>query len=538
MINQKNYWSLAVLSVAALLLTTAACGDGTSTGESTQTTLAVVGGESNAATTEPTSDNAVLTVPEGEIRIAHVNPAITLDLHLAQQAQNQLIYLDPLYDSLLRRLPNGELVGGLATDWEYNGDRNELTLKLRSGVTFHDGTQFDAAAVKANIERGQRLTGAMTIPLNVIETVEIVDSTTVRFILSNQSPSLLVDLASVAGMMGSPSAFEADDEGFATKPVGSGPWMYNSDQSVPGSQQVYDAYDGYWNPEVQGVARIIAFEMPDASARRSSLLSGQLDITVVANPDVDPVKAAGFEIFASPTSVGGWLLTDRDGVLFPELADVRVRQAINYAIDRQAIVDAVMFGLGQPNSQIFPEWMEGWNKEADIYSFDPDRARQLLDEAGYQSVNFAVNTLGILLSIDEVVQAMLADVGINVELIVAAPGTLGALNRSAEAAVANGAFGSYHPWETLASTATPNASLNPHGTTDPEITAILERIPTASTEESTKLYEQMSLLLTERAWFLPFHTRVTAFGVSPDVVGFEPPSGVPSVVVRGVTVDR
>lgn len=546
-----RYLSIGLVAVVGV----AACGsddDTSGAGDSTDAPVSTDDAPSESAAPEDTaappetsapSDTANGAGGEGPpagsvLNIAHRNPNQTLDLHQAQLSSAQLVYLDPLYDSLLRREPDGTLVEGLATSWEYTDDaKTVLELGLREGVTFHDGTPFDADAVVANIERGQRLPGAMTAPLDNIESVEAVDAQSVTITLSQPSPSFLTDLASVAGMMASPTAFEAGDDAFAVEPVGSGPWTYLSGESDPGSQRVYDAYEDYWNPADQGVERLVVFEISDDAARRSALLSGQLDIAPVAAPDVDPIVADGFEVVTVPTSPLGWLLLDRDGEIAPELADPRVRQAMNYAIDRQAIVDVVVFGNGEPNDQIFPAWMLGASEAPSAtYEYDPDRARELLAEAGLESIDLVVNSLGSLRATDEVVQAFLADVGINVEINVAEPGTLGALNRSGDHPIANGAYGSFHPWETVESVIAADGPLNPFGTTDPAVDELIEQARTASDDDAVAIYEEMGRLLAEEAWHVLSFTLLTPFGVSPDVQNFDPVVGVNSAVVRGVTV--
>lgn len=540
-----RYFSMGLVAVMGI----AACGsddDTSGTGDATDAPASTDGSPSettaapdSAAPSDTANEAGEDGPPAGSVlNVAHRNPNQTLDLHQAQLSSAQLVYLDPLYDSLLRREPDGALVEGLATSWDYTDDgKTVLELDLREGVTFHDGTPFDADAVVANIERGQRLPGAMTAPLDNIEAVEAVDPQSVTISLSQPSPSFLTDLASVAGMMASPTAFEAGDEAFAVEPVGSGPWTYVPGESDPGSQRVYDAFEDYWNPVDQGVERLVVFEISDGAARRSALLSGQLDITPVGAPDVDPIVGDGFDVVTVPTSPLGWLLLDRDGEIAAELADPRVRRAMNYAIDRQAIVDVVFFGNGEPNDQIFPAWMVGASETPSaIYDYDPDRARELLAEAGLDSIDLVVNSLGALRAIDEVVQAFLADVGINVEINIAEPGTLGSLNRSGDHPIANGAYGSFHPWETVESVIAADGPLNPFGTTDPAVDELIEQARTASDEDAVAIYEEMGRLVAEEAWHMLSFTLLTPFGVSPEVENFNPVVGVNSAVVRGVTV--
>ncbi len=540
-----RYFSMGLVAVMGI----AACGsddDTSGTGDATDAPASTDGSPSettaapdSAAPSDTANEAGEDGPPAGSVlNVAHRNPNQTLDLHQAQLSSAQLVYLDPLYDSLLRREPDGALVEGLATSWDYTDDgKTVLELDLREGVTFHDGTPFDADAVVANIERGQRLPGAMTAPLDNIEAVEAVDPQSVTISLSQPSPSFLTDLASVAGMMASPTAFEVGDEAFAVEPVGSGPWTYVPGESDPGSQRVYDAFEDYWNPVDQGVERLVVFEISDGAARRSALLSGQLDITPVGAPDVDPIVGDGFDVVTVPTSPLGWLLLDRDGEIAAELADPRVRRAMNYAIDRQAIVDVVFFGNGEPNDQIFPAWMVGASETPSaIYDYDPDRARELLAEAGLDSIDLVVNSLGALRAIDEVVQAFLADVGINVEINIAEPGTLGSLNRSGDHPIANGAYGSFHPWETVESVIAADGPLNPFGTTDPAVDELIEQARTASDEDAVAIYEEMGRLVAEEAWHMLSFTLLTPFGVSPEVENFNPVVGVNSAVVRGVTV--
>jgi peptide/nickel transport system substrate-binding protein len=293
-------------------------------------------------------------------------------------------YLRVPYESLTRTTRDGEIEPMLASEWEQTDDA--LTLTLAQDVTFHDGTPFDAEAVKTNLEAVRDTPGPYSGPLQPIESIDVVDEHTVRLNLSESTPSLLNTLSTRAGMMRSPDAIAGGS--IATEPVGTGPWAYDADASSPGTRLVFTLYEDYWGgTDSVGVETIELYALPDDQSAVGALSTGEIDISDVDPSAKDRADAlTGVESFTYATIRNNPLFFDRGpGGVFE---DVRVRQAFCYALDTDALAG---LGRGQiPTTQHFAEGELGYNPDIEGYPHDLDQARELYEEAGSPPVEAEV----------------------------------------------------------------------------------------------------------------------------------------------------
>lgn len=321
----------------------------------------------------------------------------------------------PVYDRLIHLSPDGDPVPGLAKSFEFSDDGREFRMQLEEGVTFHDGEPFNAAAVAANIERGQTLEGSsVDEDLAVIDEVEIVNEHEVVFHLSEPNAMLPGLLSHRAGAMVSPAAFDNDD--LDIMPVGAG--MYEVTEHRPDELIVYERYDDYWDEDVVGAQRIELQILPDETARFNALRTGEVDLAYISGRQVSQAESAGLTVQSDTALHYLVLYLNRD---HPQLEIPEVRQAMNHAIDRKAIVDSVLFGYGEPAVQPFPSgyWAHNPDYPGDYYQYDPQRARELLAEAGVADgfeFEMLVTALSTYEQTAEAVQSMLADVGITANL--------------------------------------------------------------------------------------------------------------------------
>jgi peptide/nickel transport system substrate-binding protein len=395
-----------VAVLTALALFTAACGNDDET---------AVGDEPDTTVSDDGTPDAVLD-RSAVLRWGEPKDITSWDGHRASVSQdNQILFTT--YDRLVHQDAEGELVPGLATDWNFAEDGSYLELTLREGVTFHDGEPFDAEAVKANIERGKSLEdSAVQGELSPIEEVEVIDDRTVRLHLDRPAGNLPNVLTDRPGIMISPAAFDNPD--LDTNPVGAG--MYRVTDYRPGASITFEAYEDYWDEDAQLLAGIEYLILPDETTRMNALRSGQIDATVLTPGQTEQAESAGFVVQASATLEVHYVVINHGKA---PLDQVEVRQAINHAIDRQALVDGVLFGNGQPAWQMFPEGDAAFNPEVvDYYPYDPDRARELLAEAGVAEgdINLQLMDLAgtpLVNQANQVLQAQLGEVGINVEIV-------------------------------------------------------------------------------------------------------------------------
>ena len=395
--------------LVALTTFAAACGGSDDTGEpvSTDAPSTAPAGTDSSAPSEPAEPSE-----GGTFRGAYYVGVSRFDPHKATSSfDNTLLFIT--YDRLVHQAPDASAVPGLAESWDFSEDGSSLTFRLRDGVTFHDGEPFDAEAVKANIERAQTVEGSAVVSeLSVIESVEVVDDLTVRFALGGPAASLPLILSDRAGAMVSPAAFDNPD--LDTAPVGAG--MFTVSNYDEGASVTYQAYPDYWDPDAVNVDTIEMQIQADSSTRLNAARTGQIDWTFIDQNQVADAEAGGLTLLPTLTLSSQHLQLNRSRDVF---ADARVRQAVNHAIDRESIVEALLFGQGQASWQIFPDGYFANSPDAATYPYDPDRARELLAEAGYPdgfSFELITSAIPARVQVAEAIQGQLAQVGITMNI--------------------------------------------------------------------------------------------------------------------------
>ncbi|MEV7117390.1 ABC transporter substrate-binding protein [Kitasatospora griseola] len=319
-----------------------------------------------------------------------------------------------------------QVTGALAESWQVAPDRLTWTFALRQGVTFQDGTPFDADAVLFNLHRyldksspeyTDALGAAAKEYAGDIASYRKTDDTHIELVTTAPNGHFPEDLAHV--LIASPTAVRrSGTAGFAQHPVGTGPFGFVS--QTEGQQVELAANRTYWRGAPK-LDRLIVKALPDAAARTAALRSGGVNWIEYPNPDdLDSLKASGAQILTnSYDHLWYWILDTAKG----PWADVRVRQAANFAIDRQAVADKLLHGTADPAYQAAPRATAAYDPAGNRYSHDPDKARKLLAEAGYPngfstSVTVPTGGSGNLLPvpITEALQRDLAAVGIKVEI--------------------------------------------------------------------------------------------------------------------------
>lgn len=367
-------------------------------------------------------------------------------LIVCQQIQDGLVDFEP---GTLNLAP------ALATEWSANEDSTEWTFKLRDGVKFHDGTDFNADAVVFNFQRladpnfefGYRaegktysifpdIFGAYKGEENSLwQDVEKVDDTTVKFTMTQPVPLLPNYLAASYFGIASPEAVQKCKEKYGTPSCGAvGTGAFKFQEWRPAESVTLQRNEDYWGEQAK-MAGVVFRIVPDAPQRFTELQAGNLDFTVNLAPDTrETIGTSGNleEVQLEPFNIA-YLSLDMS---VKPLDDVRVRQAIAHAIDKQAILDAFYGGVGTVATDFLPEGLAEFRPTTvQEYEFDPEKAKQLLAEAGYAD-GFDTMTLtdGTELALElwympvsrpyyptakavaEAYQTYLSDVGINVEL--------------------------------------------------------------------------------------------------------------------------
>jgi peptide/nickel transport system substrate-binding protein len=356
------------------------------------------------------------------LRIGLAEDPDVLDPSMARTFVGRIVFAG-LCDKLFDLDEKLNIVPQLATSYQWSSDNKSLVIKLRSGVTFHDGEKMDAAAVKYNLERHKNMKGSNRRgELAVVSSVDAVDASTVRINLAAPFAPLLAVLTDRSGMMVSPKAAEAAGEKFGAKPVCSGPFRFV--ERVAQDRMVLERYPGYWNKGQIHFERIVYQPIVDATVRLANLRSGQLDfIERVAPSDIANLRNDERFKVAKIVEIGYQGITINVGKSDmaqknPLGKDARVREAFELSLDRDAIVKVAMDGEAQPGNQWVAPSNQFYGKSAPVPKRDVERAKQLLREAGAPNPSFTLMTptTSDAQRIAQVVQAMAKDAGFDVRI--------------------------------------------------------------------------------------------------------------------------
>ena len=363
------------------------------------------------------------TLAQGQtLRFGLAEDPDILDPTLARTFVGRIVFA-ALCDKLVDIDENLNIVPQLATSYQWSPDNKALTLKLRQGVTFHDGEKFDAAAVKYNIERHKNMAGSNRRgELAPVSSVDVIDAATVRLNLTTPFSPLLAQLADRAGMMVSPKAAQAEGDKFGAKPVCSGPFRFV--ERVAQDRITLERYPNYWNKGEIHFDKIVYLPIVDATVRLANLKSGQLDfIERVGTSDITGLKTDNRFKISRITEIGYQGITINVGK--SELAqknplgkDPRVREAFELALDRDGVAQVAMDGEADVGNQWVAPSNAFYVKNLPVPKRDVAKAKALLQAAGVPnpSVNLMTPTTSDAQRIAQVVQSMVKEAGFDVKI--------------------------------------------------------------------------------------------------------------------------
>ena len=357
-------------------------------------------------------------VPGGILNVGLPSDCKTMDpIYSVQFTERQVLYL--IFNTLVRYGPDFSIHPELAESWKIEEGGKRITFKLRQGVQFHDGTPFDAAAVKWNIDR--RLDPAVASPQReqldpIISAVEVVDPHTVAFLLKAPYAGLLSLLGERPGFMLSPTAGEKLGKDFGNAPVGTGPFVFK--EWVRGSHLVVERNPNYWEAGKPYLNRVVFRDISGAIVGVQRLLTREVDFVADLSPqDVKQLQARP-GITLSPITVGRWYALQWH--MFKEpFNNEKLRQAIAHGIDRKRINDIVMDGKGTLSDGPTPPGLWWFDPQIKSYTYDPEKAKTLLLEAGYsRGVELTLSTPQVtaMSQINQLAQEQLEAIGVRLKL--------------------------------------------------------------------------------------------------------------------------
>ena len=476
------------------------------------------------------------------LTIALPSPPVSLDPSKAATGL-YINYVEPTYASLLNRATDGKIVEGLADKWGYVGDGNtDFEFSLRDGRQvgrWISAITADESSV-ASLEYFKGGSGG-SAPYLANMTFTAVDDKTVHITSTTPNP-VIADLLTpefLAGAIISPAGLK-DPAALGQATFGAGQYVYDSSKSTNGDTYVFTPNKNFYDQTAIKYDSITIRVIANTNSAVQALQSGQIDFMQGTPDSAAAVKGnAKIKTLDAPFVWAGLYLLDRNGVVVPALADKRVRQALNYAVDRKAISKAVYGTYGAPLDQPAVPGFDGYSKSAaKTYTYDPKKAKELLAQAGYADgltipVNYGTfdqeNT-----KLVQAVQSQLADVGVTLELKAATNfgGWVQDLvsKKYAATVLSPGAAGS--AYFITSSTFMPGGIMNLFGAEDPDMTKAFNELSVAAPEERAAAAQSTTQVAVDNALSLPISTASTIVLYSNKLQGveFTKGSGLPTFV--------
>ena len=437
------------------------------------------------------------------------------------------------YEGLTRAHPNGSISPGLAQSYRYLGKGNKnFELTLRRNARFADGAPVTAAAVKSWLEYFAQAKGGNIPALGPIRSIETVGRWTVRIHLRSPNPMIPRALTSELcwGAVASPNAV-SNPSLLGTRTFGAGPYALVPSQSVTNSHYTFVPNKFYYDKSAIRYSKVVVRVITSPASMLRAAQTGQVDVAIGQASTADAAASAGLSVVRAQYGAVGLGFQDRAGTIEKALGDVRVRQALNYAIDRKAISEAVVGRYGEPTSQV--RTIDGYDPKLDnYYSYNPERARTLLAQAGYRN-GFSltildtpaggVNAVGWVSGLAK----YFGEIGVKVNVI--SPATAGEwasrLFSGSVPAFINPRGGD-PMWLYYGLYLGPKATLNSSHASDPAINRLW--LSGQRAENPTPFWKQMSARTVTQAMFVNISTFPTVYYVSKRVRGVAVSSSLPT----------
>ncbi|WP_432826710.1 ABC transporter substrate-binding protein [Dactylosporangium sp. CA-092794] len=444
------------------------------------------------------------------------------------------------YEPLLIHANDGSYQPGLATSWKYAGtDNRKFVLQLRPDVKFADGGDLSAAGVvdyfhyvatgsgpQASLFAGDTFTA--TGPLEV--TID----------MASPKPDLEYNLSqdTNGGAVISPAGLK-DPKSLSSATAGAGEYMLDPSASIPGSQYTFVPNPNYYDKGAVHWKKVVYKAIANPQSTLAALQSGQVDLALGDQSTVAGAKQAGLTVTQAPVSVATVNLADRQGTKVPALAQVQVRQALNYAVDRAAIQKALYPDSGSPASQMALPGGEGYDSALDnSYPYDVSKAKSLLAEAGYPngfSLDLYATDAGGQANLAQAVAQQWAKIGVNasvkdlpnIQAFVQA-------TRGGQAAVYTTNYGPQPIATAGSSLYLPKVVSNPFHTADSTLQGLYEQDVAASGSQKQDLDRKIVGYLNQQAWFVPIVGQDAFYYATKKITGTQVSAGQPLLWICSV----
>ncbi|MGN0382982.1 MAG: ABC transporter substrate-binding protein [Eubacterium sp.] len=464
-----------LLGVMTLIMSVALCACG--------------GDKTDKQTTDKSQSNAA---SGGSVVVGITQDLDSLDPHSMAYAGTREVLFN-VFEGLVKADSNGDLIPAVASDYTVSDDADIYTFTIRDGITFHDGSEVTAEDIKYSVERYADIQGESSA-FSILKEVNIVDEQTIEIILTEGSTEFLAQLT--CAIMP-----ESNDADVNKNPIGTGPFKYVSYKA--GQSFVIEKYNGYWG--TQAYLDEVTFKMvADSDTALMELQAGTIDIYQYLTTDQAAALTSGFDIYEGSVNYVQALFLNNN---YEPFTDKGVRQALCYAIDRNEIINFLFDGKSHIiGTNMIPAFKKYYNEETeDVYSYNVDKAKELLREAGYEDgfeLTITVpNNYAPHQSAAEIIVEQLKKVGItaNIELVEFTTWYNDVyVNRDYEATVVavDGTLAPGSYFEKNVSTSSVNFTNYSNEEFD---TVYQQALATTDDSEKIELYKQLQMILAEDA---------------------------------------
>lgn len=497
-------------------------------------------GEDPTSGTEGAQDETQpAEVVERELALAVLSPPNSLDPALVSDGQATFVW-NSIFETLAyKENGTGETKPWAAEGWEYSEDGLTLTITLREGLTFSDGDPVTAADVAATMERTRVTPGGQAGKLSNVTSVTAPDDSTVVVAFDEFDPAFVASLSSGMGVIADAETLE--DERTATDPLGSGPYVLDTEATVAGSSYVLNRREDYWDKDSFPYTKVTVTVLQDPAAGLNAFQAGEVNAVTIRPQQFGAIEGVdGAElttIDAQATILINFL--DRTGENFPQLGDVRVRQAVNLAFDREGILNQMLQGQGMVTNQVFSPYGQVFDESLNsTYGYDPERARELLAEAGYpDGFSIAMPSYYSSTPFEPIISQQLGDIGIDVEWVPVTPQQVHPVSQSGEYGMMLSIIGFFTHQKDALDYFGLGGFNNPSGHTDEVLAASFEQIGrTIDQEGALPFYRELNEHAVEEALAAPIVFSGTTWATRDGVTYLDDgSSGWQSVRLFGVS---
>lgn len=482
------------------------------------------GGES---TTESTDSGKATTAVEKELKDTLIfgqgADVTSFDPHVGKETPAVTV-TDQIFDTLTQTDNEMNVIPGIAESWKQLTETS-YQFDIRKDIKFHNGLALTAKDVKYSLDRAIGSSYVSYI-VNFIETVEIVDDYTIVVNTYEPYAPILMNLAHPSSAIVSMETVENDPESLKTAPVGCGPYKFVEWRQ--GDSVKLEAFDDYYGGK-PATKNIIMRVIPENAQRTIALETGEIDIAYnLSVNDIERVQEnSDLELMTSNTSACGYISFNTMRAPFD---NVKARQAIAYAIDKQLIVDTLLYGQGTPANSVINEVVFGGVKGLEGIPYDPEMAKKLAKEAGIEDgteLMISVNDNQVRIETCQVIQGMLSEIGIDLKIEVLEFGAL--IEKTTQKQHDMAFFGwitstsdadyTYYP---LFHSSMVGAPGNRSFYNNPVVDKLIEDgRSNANYDERSVIYEEIADILADEVPSLPIYFQKMSVGFNNNVEGFE-----------------